>query len=131
MRSVLFVFFLAVLTLLILPASLLACDMMRITGVFVSAEDDPGEYDPSLDVRIAGQPWMLHIRESRHLSDDRSGRKTLRSLRSLSLVGPPELLDYIQSPETRGQPLKIKGDLIRRGGIFRLMTVEPALGSFW
>ena len=131
MRSVLFVFFLAVLTLLILPASLLACDMMRITGVFVSAEDDPGEYDPSLDVRIAGQPWTLHIRESRHLSDDRSGRKTLRSLRSLSMVGPPELLDYIQSPETRGQPLKIKGDLIRRGGIFRLMTVEPALGSFW
>ena len=131
MRSVLFVFFLAVLTLRILPTPLLACDMMRITGVFVSAEDDPGEYDPSLDVRIAGQPWTLHIRESRHLSDDRSGRKTLRSLRSLSMVGPPELLDYIQSPETRGQPLKIKGDLIRRGGIFRLMTVEPALGSFW
>ncbi len=131
MRSLLFVFFPTVLIVLILPAFLLACDMMRITGVFVSAEDDPGQYSPSLNVRIAGQPWTLHIRESRHLSDGRSGRKTLRSVRSLSLVGSPELLDYIQSPETRGQPLKIEGDFARRGGIFRLMTVEPALGSFW
>ena len=131
MRSVLLVFFLVVLTLRVLPTPLLAYDMMSIIGVFVSAEDDPGEYDPSLNVRIAGQLWTLHIRESRHLSDDRSGRKILRSLRSLYLVGPPELLDYIQSPEMRGQPLKIEGDFARRGSIFRLMAVEPELGSFW
>jgi len=123
MRSVLFVFFPAVL---ILPGPLLAGDMMRITGVFVSAEDDPGQYYPSLDVRIAGQPWTLHIRESAHLSDGRSGRKTLRSQRSLSLRGSPDLLDYIQSPKMQGQPLQIEGDLARRGGIFRLTTVEPA-----
>lgn len=130
MRSVLFVFFPAVLAVLILPGPLLACDMMRITGVFVSAEDDPGQYSPSLDVRIAGQPWTLHIRESAHVSDGRSGRKTLRSLRSLSLMGSPDLLDYIQSPKMQGQPLQIEGDLARRGGIFRLTTVEPAPMSF-
>ena len=126
MRSMLLI---CVLSVLMLPTPLFACDMMRITGVFVSAEDDPGEYHPSLAVRIAGhadQSWTLHVRDSFHMSDGRSGRRTLRDIRSLSLTGSPELLDYIQSPKTQGQPLQIEGDLARRGGFFRLTAVEPA-----
>src|SRR6266508_4352374 len=76
--------------------------LIRIIGALLSPGEETGERYPTLDVRIAGKPRTLYVREVQSLTSDDWGWPILRNLGAfLTLIGPPALIDRLDSEEIR------------------------------
>ena len=120
--------FLGLLVLLVLPAIAFAQSVpMRITGVLLDPEDDPGEFYPYIEVSLDGELWKLRIRDVEVRSAGNSDPAILRHLgRFLILNGPTTVMDYLQSDEAEGLPLHFDGRLYFKKRVFMLSAVRPA-----
>ncbi len=119
--------FFVVLVLLVLPAIAFAQSVpMRITGVLLDPEDDPGEFYPYIEVSLDGELWKLRVRDVEVRSAGNSDPAILRHLgRFMILNGPTTVMDYLQSDEAEGLPLHFEGRLYFRKRVFMLSAVRP------
>jgi hypothetical protein len=115
------------LVLLVLPAIALAQSVpMRITGVLLDPEDDPGEFYPYIEVSLDGELWKLRVRDVEVRSAGNSDPAILRHLgRFMILNGPTTVMDYLQSDEAEGLPLHFDGRLYFKKRVFMLSAVSP------
>ena len=119
--------FLVVLVVPVLPALALAQSLpMRITGVLLDPEDDPGEFYPYIEVSLDGELWKLRVRDVEVRSAGNSDPAILRHLgRFLIFNGPTTVMAYLQSDEAEGLPLHFDGRLYFKKRVFRLIAVRP------
>ena len=115
------------LILLVLPAIALAQSVpMRITGVLLDSEDDPGEFYPYIEVSLDGELWKLRVRDVEVRSAGNSDPAILRHLgRFLILKGSPTVMDYLQGDEAEGLPLHFEGRLYFKKRVFLLSAMRP------
>ncbi len=115
------------LVLLVLPTIALAQSVpMRITGVLLDPEDDPGEFYPYIEVSLDGELWKLRVRDVEVRSAGNSDPAILRHLgRFMILNGPTTVMDYLQSDEAEGLPLHFDGRLYFKKRVFMLSAVSP------
>ena len=119
--------FFVVLVVPVLPALALAQSVpMRITGVLLDPEDDPGAFSPYIEVSLDGELWKLRVRDVEVRSAGNSDSAILRHLgRFLILNGPTTVMDYLQSDEAEGLPLHFDGRLYFKKRVFMLSAVRP------
>jgi hypothetical protein len=119
--------FFVVLVVPVLPALALAQSApMRITGVLLDPEDDPGDFYPYIEVSLDGELWKLRVRDVEVRSAGNSDSAILRPLgRFLVLNGPTTVMDYLQSDEAEGLPLHFDGRLYFKKRVFMLSAVRP------
>ena len=120
--------FFVVLVVPVLPALALAQSVpMRITGVLLDPEDDPGAFYPYIEFSLDGELWKLRVRDVEVRSAGNSDSAILRHLgRFLILNGPTTVMDYLQSDEAEGLPLHFDGRLYFKRRVFMLSAVRPA-----
>lgn len=118
--------FFVVLVVPVLPALALAQSVpMRITGVLLDPEDDPGDFYPYIEVSLDGELWKLRVRDVEVRSAGNSDSAILRHLgRFLILNGPTTVMDYLQSDEAEGLPLHFDGRLYFKKRVFMLSAVR-------
>ena len=118
--------FFVVLVVPVLPALALAQSLpMRITGVLLDPEDDPGDFYPYIEVSLDGELWKLRVRDVEVRSAGNSDPAILRHLgRFLILNGPTTVMDYLQSDEAEGLPLRFDGRLYFKKRVFMLSAVR-------
>ena len=118
--------FFVVLVVPVLPALALAQSVpMRITGVLLDPEDDPGDFYPYIEVSLDGELWKLRVRDVEVRSAGNSDSAILRHLgRFLILNGPTTVMDYLQSDEAEGLPLRFDGRLYFKKRVFMLSAVR-------
>ena len=116
-----------ILTFLVLPTIALAQSVpMRITGVLLDPEDDPGEFYPYIEVTLDGEPWKLRVRDVEVRSAGNSDQAILRHMgRFLIFNGTTAVMDYLQSDEAEGLPLHFEGHLYFKKRVFILSAVSP------
>ena len=98
---------------------------MRITGVLLAPDDDPGEKYPYVEVSLEGVVWKLRVRDVHVRTPGNSKPDILRHVgRFLILNGPPAVLDYVQSSRAEGVPLHFDGRLYLKKRVFLLSAVR-------
>jgi len=102
--------------------------LIQIIGSLLTPSEAAERKEQTLNVRIAGERRILHVRTVKSLTSDDRGWSMLRNLgRSLTIRGPAPLLDQLQSKESIGLPLKIEGRLYIRQRVLMLTSVESAV----
>ncbi len=119
--------FFVVLVVPVLPALALAqSEPMRITGVLLDPEDDPGDFYPYIEVSLDGELWKLRVRDVEVRRAGNSDSAILRHLgRFLVVNGPTTVMEYLQSDEAEGLPLHFDGRLYFKKRVFMLNAVRP------
>ncbi len=116
-----------------LPASVVAQrpallpPLIQLTGVLIRSDEKPGEFYPALEVTLAGEDWTFHVRAVESLTDGRRGAVVLSDLGSyLRFLGPPKLVDLLQSDATQGLPMVIVGRLYTGRRALQIESVKVA-----
>ena len=99
---------------------------MWLTGVLIAPNDEISELYPYFDISMDGEMWKMRIRDVEVRTEGNHNPATLRHFgRFLSIIGPDTIIDYLQSDEAEGLPLRLAGRLYYKKRTFLLSSVSP------
>ena len=97
-----------------------------LTGVLIAPDDEISELYPYFDVSMDGEMWKMRIRNVAVRTEGNYNPATLRHFgRFLLFVGPDAIIEYLQSDEAEGLPLRLEGRLYYKKRTFMLSAVNP------